>query len=85
MQKKEKEQKVGYGRGVVAENPMPTDFENIGLSKAEFIKKQKRLKEKEEKIREYSKELDKGGIDDKKPKDVVQESPKKGRRPKKID
>jgi hypothetical protein len=86
----EKKRKVGEGRGVIAENPMPDDRENITLSKADFIKKMEDKKLKEAKLKEFSKELDKVSKPEKvekveeKKEETTEAKPKKMGRPKKI-
>ena len=79
--------KIGEGRGVIAENPLPDDFENIHLSKADFVKKMEAKRLKEQKLKEYSRELDKEK-DEKKPdtKETpgIEDKPARKGRPKKI-
>jgi len=80
--------KLGEGRGVIAENPMPDDFDNIKLSKADFVKKQEAKKLKDKKLKEFAKELD----NEKKEENIEkplenagqEEKPVKKGRPKKI-
>ena len=71
-------------RGVVVENPMPYDPEAGQLSKADFVAKQKSLREKELKIREFSKTLDKPKVAEEAKTETPKVNKPKGR-PKKIE
>ena len=65
----------------------PYDKENIKLSKAQFVEKQRIKKERALKVKEYEEKLKRDAIGDKpevKISEVVEPKPKMGR-PKKID
>lgn len=75
--------KKGTDRGVVVQNPLPDAPENIGLSKAAFVEKERARKEKELKIAAYSKQLDEEAKDEG-VEEAVESKKSKGR-PKKIE
>lgn len=78
--KQEIKEKKRSDRGVVV-TPKPNDPENIHLSKAQFIAKQKALKEKALKVAEYAASLD----NKKEVAPEVKEEKKSRGRPRKIE
>jgi hypothetical protein len=80
--------KKATNRGVEVKNPKPDDFENIRLSKKDFVAKAKAQKEREAKIKEYAESLDKpkAQVEDKVEAPITPEAPKKKMgRPKRIE
>ena len=52
-----KVEKKATDRGVVVKNPLPDDPENIRLSKAQFVAKERKRREDELKVAEFRKTL----------------------------
>jgi len=61
--------------------PVPDDPENLHISKAQFVEKRRKLKEKEAKLKAYAQELDAQSSDPDLEKEETQEIPKEIKKP----